>query len=1522
MSAPYWGQLPEPKVVGQRSQLPGDHHPFPPHDNDDDSYSLPLDPRTGTHHASVQTTATNSTFGPHSPVDVFVGQGLAPRPADFQRVMVDGAAVVSENQQARMSHPNNDPLCSSALPPAPSDEPRGPPISYFSLPRSSYNGSDAHPTPSFRPAQPQQVDWHTFQGDYIMEPDGHYTTRPGYYSAGDATAPRDGHHAHASQPRRPSADTTERRRNMTKEEKRARVQAAEQRARQRIAAKAEPLPRSQPPTARDQHQAGKKRADTPPGLQHQRPREKRPEEQQEHSGRYRVEPQHGGASSSRALADANSGIPKRNLSFRERAARTEATSPRNETQSSSAIDNGPIVPRKETNKLRKQPTADPRHQQTSADGGALRHSKRDPVDSSRIPAKAIPLSVRNKQFPAVPTSPIADPHLVHVQGANLAGGPSWAPQPTKIRRRATEPGEHVPKSPDDKAVARQVIDPTQAPRVIRDVGASRRFASHDSLSESSDHGSHIAYRKMPGAGLYKPPQWLDEWKRGTTGTLAGALLELDHTQLSTIDKDKPWWEVDGRARSNSYTSRQRKAEAFDGEYDDSSAPTRFKPALHLSCGPLLRYCGIRRERVPARTRGLVDREIWRGSIMIVTSDAESSYDIAPIVRLFVQEIELLPPPPEQVDGELPPEYVDPVAGHPKLGRTGETLYVRPVELLEEAKDLSRDESDTGLFESSMSPPDIPSAVGVTDPPGSFGHRKKAIDVDGEKVQKYKDVRGFRLHAERGCTFWRFNIEVELRDKQQRIAYRVNRGPCMGFWVPPRGEAMNVMFHACNGFSLGAEPDNLSGPDPLWRDVLNSHQTKPFHAMVGGGDQIYNDCVADECALFGQWLDIQDLTQKRDAAFSAEMQDEMEAFFLQRYCMWFSQGLFGLANSQIPMVNMHGGHDIFQGYGSYPHHDMMSPVFRGLGAVAFKYYMLFQHQSLVSETEGSEPSWILGSQPGPYINELSRSVFVSMGGKMALLAVDCRTERTEKEVIADRTWDDVMNRMYAEVKRGEVEHLLVLLGVPMAYPRLARPEKASTSKFMSSVKAAVFGKPPNDTNDRVDVQHDLNDHWTGKNHMDERNIVMEDLQDLAIDKSVRITILSGDVHLAALGQFYSNPKMGLAKHKDPRYMLNIISSAMSDMPPSDATADALNKRNKVYHFDKKTDESMVPLFQDGVDGKSRSNKHLLPHRSWCSIRAWSPGSTPSPSPAQSVHERKPSPPPTGGGLLRRFSSKKQSKGDRVDGGRETVRGDRPPVSGGMGLLRRFSRRKSADDEGPKELMRTKSLGSGEGAQRDTIGLGRRGSEGRRADGGIAGRWPEERDEEEYAGRPSHALVAAHLSDSRGGLVQDEYAEGDESYFTARPTRRSQTMGSESAAAAEADDPMRRPFHRTPTGLSTKQLRKVEQFQVDLEGGLDITLNVEVNAKDPAGITVPYRLLVPRLLYEYERAEEEEEEQEEEVEEAASKMGTASKTGPASDLQREPSGFQKLFSPKKKAAKFTRVQEDYATSVEDEEEVRRT
>ncbi len=47
-----------------------------------------------------------------------------------------------------------------------------------------------------------------------------------------------------------------------------------------------------------------------------------------------------------------------------------------------------------------------------------------------------------------------------------------------------------------------------------------------------------------------------------------------------------------------------------------------------------------------------------------------------------------------------------------------------------------------------------------------------------------------------------------------------------------------------------------------------------------------------------------------------------------------------------------------------------------------------------------------------------------------------------------------------------------------------------------------------------------------------------------------------------------------------------------------------------------------------------------------------------------------------------------------------------------------------------------------------------------------------------------------------------------------------------------------------------MKRAQDFEVNLDGGLQVCLNVEVNQRDPTGITAPYRFIVPRLWYEYE------------------------------------------------------------------------
>lgn len=897
---------------------------------------------------------------------------------------------------------------------------------------------------------------------------------------------------------------------------------------------------------------------------------------------------------------------------------------------------------------------------------------------------------------------------------------------------------------------------------------------------------------------YERRRPVDEWQAAEIARLHAADFRLEPIAASSAaasEHDQAWWEADARSRRRS--DRPRVA-ATTSDYTIDDATAQFSPRLFLKCGPLLRYTGMK------RTLGDNAQDFWRGTVMIVTQDSQSNLEQPPTLRVFSQPRPLLARPPATVgDGELHPQHVDPVGGAVKLSRIGRSLYVRPVEHLPEGRDLSQIETDDGLFEAVLSTNNMDvQALKVA------GNSQ----ATGERVGKHREIKGVRLYADpdRDVTFWLFKLEIELTETQQRVGYRINNGASQGFWVPAKGETMNIALHSCNGFSQTVNPDDFCGPDPLWRDILNAHQSRPFHVMLGAGDQIYNDKAMRHTQHFGEWVRNKNPHYKHNAVMTMEMREELETFYLENYSRWFSQGLFSLANAQIPMVNMWDDHDIMDGFGSYPHAFMLSPVFSGVGNIAWKYYMLFQHQSVDAMSHVDEPSWILGHKPGPYINKLSRSIYVDLGRNAALLALDCRTERMKNQVLSVDTMDIALERCRREILEDHTKHLMVLVGVPVAYPRMNWLENVLTSRAAEPVKAAgryglLKGSFLNKFDGGVEILDDLNDHWTASQHKEERYEFVQELQDLAAEKSVRITILSGDTHLAAVGQFYSNPKLKIPKDKDHRYMPNVVSSAIVNTPPPETLVDMINKRNKVHHLDQYTNEAMIPMFTHDTNLKKRNNKHLLPRRNWCSITEYSPGHnslssrTTSPSQHSQIDEQEAGSPQQ----KRRFSLSRNDVNPRMLLRRLSSRGAPPTAFRNDDTDaddRRGKTRGSSLDTPRRSMSHTRSL-------TDRIPFLRSPSPPREGSNPI--------DEDQSVSRNEHPVGS---QDARPGVQR-------------RPTNRSEK------AARKGNMP----------GIDAEGNEVEINNHVDLDGGLDIILNCEVNQHDPSGITEPYRLLVPALWY---------------------------------------------------------------------------
>lgn len=477
--------------------------------------------------------------------------------------------------------------------------------------------------------------------------------------------------------------------------------------------------------------------------------------------------------------------------------------------------------------------------------------------------------------------------------------------------------------------------------------------------------------------------------------------------------------------------------------------------------------------------------------------------------------------------------------------------------------------------------------------------------------------------EYGVSFWRFPIELSMTLVEQSVKYWINGDENFvnSFYIPARTQDMKVMFYSCNGFSLGVDPSEFKGY--LWQDVLRDHNSgTPFHVMLGGGDQIYCDKVKISTMAIKEWTLELNVHRKRHMQFSNENRVEVENFYLWHYIGWFGLGYMALphgvvqdkhfveAQASIPQINIFDDHDIIDGYGSYTDKTMRSPFMLGIGRAAHKYYMLFQQGVAPTDSAfiSQEPSYVIGKDLGQYMAQPSTSIYARMGPTLAFYGLDCRTERTHDQILSQSTYDAMFRRLTLELTaaKGEIKHILLMLGVPIAYPRLVWLERILTSRAIAPIRAlsrhGYFASMNNGFDDKIEILDDLEDHWCAQNHKHERNKFMAELQQFATKQNIRITMLSGDVHLAGIGRFYGVDKKHhpLPVESDPCHMLNVISSAITNTPPPDKMADFLNKRNKVHHLNSNVDEDMVRIFNVDVDGKKRHNTHLLPRRNWCSI----------------------------------------------------------------------------------------------------------------------------------------------------------------------------------------------------------------------------------------------------------------------------------------------------------------------------------
>ena len=362
-----------------------------------------------------------------------------------------------------------------------------------------------------------------------------------------------------------------------------------------------------------------------------------------------------------------------------------------------------------------------------------------------------------------------------------------------------------------------------------------------------------------------------------------------------------------------------------------------------------------------------------------------------------------------------------------------------------------------------------------------------------------------------CTAWRFDFAVTQTATPQQVVCEIN-GQRLSFAVPAAGTAPSLVYASCNGFSDPAAMKKVTEPNALWarlgrlhalQDRVDSNTYGPFDLLLLGGDQVYSDAMWAVLPELQAWSEL-DKPRRISAPFTAAMQKSVQAYFSTMYLQRWSQPEVAAMLAGIPSVMMWDDHDIMDGWGSHPPDLHYCPVFQGIFGIAKAAFELFQRQMMGAPSPATLPA-----QP-------AHSAGYRMG-PAGLLVLDMRTERRPRSgdvtadggllnaehVMSEASWRAVYTWLDAQEAAADMRHLFVMSSIPVVHPSFELLEK-------------LLGVFPG----QQGLEDDLRDHWTSPPHKAERLRLIHRLL-AASAKGIRITLLSGDVHVAAIGVIESD-----------------------------------------------------------------------------------------------------------------------------------------------------------------------------------------------------------------------------------------------------------------------------------------------------------------------------------------------------------------------------------------------------------------
>jgi PhoD related phosphatase len=386
-----------------------------------------------------------------------------------------------------------------------------------------------------------------------------------------------------------------------------------------------------------------------------------------------------------------------------------------------------------------------------------------------------------------------------------------------------------------------------------------------------------------------------------------------------------------------------------------------------------------------------------------------------------------------------------------------------------------------------------------------------------------------------CIAWRFDIAVVQTDEPLQIELQI--GDAQGrFQVPAAGTLPSLAFASCNGFSDPRAIKKTPEVNALWarmgrlhrlEDRVDNNSYGPHHLLLLGGDQVYSDGMWSLVPELAAWSQL-DWASRVAAPFTAAMESRLTRYFSQIYLDRWSQPDVAKTLASVPAVMIWDDHDLMDGWGSHPAELHFCPVFQGIYRIARAAFELFQRQMMGVPAPATLP------------DQSAHNSGYRMAGA-GLLVLDMRSERRPRSgdvaadggqlqaehVMSEESWRAVYRWLDQQEATGDMTHLFVVSSIPVVHPSFETLEK-------------MLGVLPG----QQSLEDDLRDHWTSPPHKAERLRLIHRLL-AASATGIRITLLSGDVHVAAIGVIESDRS---SEKVSARVINQLTSSGIVHPPP--------------------------------------------------------------------------------------------------------------------------------------------------------------------------------------------------------------------------------------------------------------------------------------------------------------------------------------------------------------------------------------